>query len=251
MNHDHLLHDAKQAVLSLHEKGYHPPVREKIPVVGETGYATLLLGAKSMKVSGYISDHDFTIAKKLAFCIAGGKVPYGTEVDEQYLLNIEREAFLSLVTSQNTKNAAYAVKGNHYATKFYLLKMTEKADCFSGQTTGHCAFRKEEDQTMKEAVIVAGARTPVGKAKKGTLKDMRPDDLGALVVKETIKRAGNYEGNIDDLIIGCAMPEAEQGMNMARNIGALAGLPYTVPAITINRYCSSGLQTIAYAAEKI
>ena len=75
--------------------------------------------------------------------------------------------------------------------------------------------------------------------------------LGALVVKETIKRAGNYEGNIDDLIIGCAMPEAEQGMNMARNIGALAGLPIHVPAITINRYCSSGLQTIAYGAERI
>lgn len=103
---------------------------------------------------------------------------------------------------------------------------------------------------MKEAVIVAGARTPVGKAKKGTLASVRPDDLGALVVKETLKRAG-YEGNIDDLIIGCAMPEAEQGMNMARNIGALAGLPHTVPAITINRYCSSGLQSIAYGAERI
>lgn len=104
---------------------------------------------------------------------------------------------------------------------------------------------------MREAVIVAGARTPVGKAKKGTLAHVRPDDLGALVVKETLKRAGNYEGNIDDLIIGCAMPEAEQGLNIARNIGALAGLPYTVPAITINRYCSSGLQAIAYAAERI
>ncbi|MGG0717337.1 acetyl-CoA C-acetyltransferase [Robertmurraya massiliosenegalensis] len=104
---------------------------------------------------------------------------------------------------------------------------------------------------MREAVIVAGARTPVGKAKKGSLANMRPDDLGALVVKETLKRAGGYEGNIDDLIIGCAMPEAEQGLNMARNIGALAGLPDTVPAVTINRYCSSGLQTIAYAAEKI
>lgn len=104
---------------------------------------------------------------------------------------------------------------------------------------------------MREAVIVAGARTPVGKAKKGTLATVRPDDLGALVVKETLKRAGNYEGNIDDLIIGCAMPEAEQGLNMARNIGALAGLPHTVPAITVNRYCSSGLQSIAYAAEKI
>ncbi|WP_160722459.1 acetyl-CoA C-acetyltransferase [Bacillus sp. USDA818B3_A] len=104
---------------------------------------------------------------------------------------------------------------------------------------------------MREAVIVAGARTPVGKAKKGTLAAVRPDDLGALVVKETLKRAGNYEGNIDDLIIGCAMPEAEQGNNMARNIGALAGLPHTVPAITINRFCSSGLQAIAYAAQGI
>ncbi|WML54646.1 acetyl-CoA C-acetyltransferase [Neobacillus sp. PS3-12] len=104
---------------------------------------------------------------------------------------------------------------------------------------------------MREAVIVAGARTPVGKAKKGTLASVRPDDLGALVVKETLKRAGNYEGILDDLIIGCAMPEAEQGMNMARTIGALAGLPHTVPAITINRYCSSGLQSIAYAAQGI
>ncbi|MGM9929159.1 MAG: acetyl-CoA C-acetyltransferase [Bacillus sp. (in: firmicutes)] len=104
---------------------------------------------------------------------------------------------------------------------------------------------------MRDAVIVAGARTPVGKAKKGSLAHVRPDDLGALVVKETLKRAGGYEGTIDDLIIGCAMPEAEQGLNMARNIGALAGLPHTVPAITVNRYCSSGLQTIAYGAERI
>lgn len=104
---------------------------------------------------------------------------------------------------------------------------------------------------MKEAVIVAGARTPVGKAKKGILASTRPDDLGAVVVRETLKRAGQYDGNIDDLIIGCAMPEAEQGLNMARNIGALAGLPDTVPAITINRYCSSGLQAIAYGAERI
>ncbi len=103
---------------------------------------------------------------------------------------------------------------------------------------------------MREAVIVAGARTPIGKAKRGSLKTVRPDDLGALVVKETLKRA-KYEGPIDDLIFGCAMPEAEQGLNMARNIGGLAGLSYDVPAITINRYCSSGLQSIAYGAERI
>ncbi|WLD92733.1 acetyl-CoA C-acetyltransferase [Alkalihalobacillus sp. AL-G] len=104
---------------------------------------------------------------------------------------------------------------------------------------------------MQEAVIVAGARTPVGKAKKGTLANVRPDDLGALTVKETLKRADGYDGPIDDLIIGCSIPEAEQGMNMARIIGGLAGLPDNVPAITINRYCSSGIQSIAYGAEKI
>ncbi|ENQ3080237.1 acetyl-CoA C-acetyltransferase [Bacillus cereus] len=104
---------------------------------------------------------------------------------------------------------------------------------------------------MREAVIVAGARTPIGKAKRGSLNTVRPDDLGALVVKETLKRANNYDGPIDDLIFGCAMPEAEQGLNMARNIGGLAGLSYDVPAITINRYCSSGLQSIAYGAERI
>lgn len=104
---------------------------------------------------------------------------------------------------------------------------------------------------MKEAVIVAGARTPVGKAKKGTLANVRSDDLAALTIKETLKRAGGYDGKIDDVIIGCAIPEAEQGMNMARQITALAGLPYETPAITINRYCSSGLQAIAYGAERI
>ncbi|WP_163971584.1 acetyl-CoA C-acetyltransferase [Oceanobacillus halotolerans] len=104
---------------------------------------------------------------------------------------------------------------------------------------------------MREAVIVAGARTPVGKAKKGSLANTRPDDLAALTIKETLKRAGNYNGNIDDVIIGCAMPEAEQGMNMARNIAGLAGLNQAVPGITINRYCSSGLQSITYGAERI
>ncbi|WP_249871206.1 acetyl-CoA C-acetyltransferase [Oceanobacillus saliphilus] len=104
---------------------------------------------------------------------------------------------------------------------------------------------------MKEAVIVAGARTPVGKAAKGSLSNTRPDDLAAITIMETLKRAGGYDGNIDDVIIGCATPEAEQGMNMARNVAGLAGLGNDVPGITINRYCSSGLQSIAYAAERI
>jgi 3-hydroxyacyl-CoA dehydrogenase len=103
VNGDHLLYDAKQAVLALHEKGYKAKVRKKVPVVGETGYATLLLGAEAMFLSGYISEHDLKIAKKLAYVIAGGKVPFGTEVDEQYLLDLEREAFLSLVAEPKSQ----------------------------------------------------------------------------------------------------------------------------------------------------
>jgi acetyl-CoA acyltransferase len=104
---------------------------------------------------------------------------------------------------------------------------------------------------VKEAVIVAGARTPVTKANKGALKNVRPEDLAAFSVKETLKRANMYDGYIDDVIFGTAMPEAEQGLNISRNISALAGVRFDAPAITINRYCSSGLQSIAYAAEKI
>lgn len=105
---------------------------------------------------------------------------------------------------------------------------------------------------MREAVIVSGARTAVGKAKKGTLAKMRPDDYAAETIKETLKRAGDFDASeIEDVIIGCAMPEAEQGMNMARNISGLAGLPNTAGAVTVNRYCASGLQSIAYAGEKI
>ncbi|WP_420842602.1 3-hydroxyacyl-CoA dehydrogenase NAD-binding domain-containing protein [Fervidibacillus halotolerans] len=102
-NPDHRIYDAKQLVLHLYEKGYTPPMKKKIPVVGETGYATLIMGAQSMHLSGYISDYDLHIAKKLAYVIAGGKVPFGTEVDEQYLLDLEREAFLSLIGEQKTQ----------------------------------------------------------------------------------------------------------------------------------------------------
>jgi acetyl-CoA acyltransferase len=105
---------------------------------------------------------------------------------------------------------------------------------------------------MREAVIVSAVRTPVGKAKKGTLKDVRPDDMAAAVIAEAVKRAtGLKPDEVDDVILGCAMPEAEQGMNVARIASLRAGLPPEVSAITINRFCSSGLQSIAFAAERI
>ena len=105
---------------------------------------------------------------------------------------------------------------------------------------------------MKEAVIVSAVRTAVGKAPKGTLRDTRPDDLGAAVIKEAIARVPGLEASaIDDVIMGCAMPEAEQGMNVARAAAIRAGLPVETSAMTINRFCSSGLQTIAMASDRI
>jgi acetyl-CoA acyltransferase len=105
---------------------------------------------------------------------------------------------------------------------------------------------------VREAVIVAGVRTPIGKAPKGTLRNTRPDDLGALVVSELMKRVPQVSPeDVEDVVMGCAIPEAEQGMNVARIIALRAGLPNTVPGVTVNRFCSSGLQTIAMAAQQV
>jgi acetyl-CoA acyltransferase len=104
----------------------------------------------------------------------------------------------------------------------------------------------------REAVIVAGVRTAVGRAKRGTTRNTRSDEMAAAVIQELLRRAEPLDPDeIDDVIIGCAMPEAAQGLNMARNIAVRAGLPASVPAVTVNRFCSSGLQTIAMASERI
>jgi acetyl-CoA acyltransferase len=105
---------------------------------------------------------------------------------------------------------------------------------------------------MKEAVIVAAARTPTGKANKGSLRFTPPDTLGGEVIKSLLERAPNLQPEqVDDVIMGCAFPEAAQGLNIARQCAALGGLPPSVPAATMNRFCSSGLQTIAQASERI
>ena len=105
---------------------------------------------------------------------------------------------------------------------------------------------------MQDAVIVSAVRTATGKAPKGTLRGTRPDELAAAAIAEAMRRAPGIDpGDIDDVILGCAMPEAEQGLNVARIASLRAGLPVTVSAVTINRFCSSGLQAIAFAAERI
>ncbi|MET3683700.1 3-hydroxyacyl-CoA dehydrogenase [Alkalibacillus flavidus] len=103
LNGDHQIYDAKNKVLALDKAGYQPPKEDKVPVVGEPGYATMMLGAKQLQLSGYASDHDIKIASHLAHVLAGGKIKYGTKVSEQYLLDLEREAFLSLVGEQKTQ----------------------------------------------------------------------------------------------------------------------------------------------------
>lgn len=105
---------------------------------------------------------------------------------------------------------------------------------------------------MREAVIVSAVRTPVGKAHRGAYRDTRPEDLGAAAIRGAMAKVpGLQPADVEDVIIGCAMPEGQQGLNMARIVALHAGLPVSVPAETVNRFCSSGLQTVAHAAERI
>ena len=105
---------------------------------------------------------------------------------------------------------------------------------------------------MKEAVIVSAVRTPVGKAKRGGLATVRPDEMAATTIQALLNRTPNLDpAQIEDVVIGCAFPEGEQGLNMARMIALRAGLPDSVPAETINRYCASGVQSIAHVAHAI
>ncbi|MDR5690054.1 MAG: beta-ketoacyl synthase N-terminal-like domain-containing protein, partial [Armatimonadota bacterium] len=105
---------------------------------------------------------------------------------------------------------------------------------------------------MREAVIVTAVRSAVGKAPKGSLKDARPDELASQVIRQALERTpGLAPREVDDVILGCAMPEGEQGLNVARVAALRAGLPDSVPGVTVNRFCASGLQAIAMAAERI
>ena len=105
---------------------------------------------------------------------------------------------------------------------------------------------------MKEAVVVSAVRTAVGKAPRGILKDTRPDDVAAIIIKEALSRVPGLKAEeVDDVILGCAFPESDQGLNLARVVAMRAGFPNTVPGQTVNRFCSSGLQAIATAAYEI
>src|SRR3981189_1832712 len=121
-----------------------------------------------------------------------------------------------------------------------------------GRAPSALFIRHSCEVSMPEAVIVSAVRTAVGRAYKGSLRTARPDDLAAAVIKEALARVPGLDAkDVDDVILGCAMPEGEQGMNVARIAALRAGLPVETSAMTINRFCSSGLQAIALAAERI
>src|SRR4051812_20767619 len=105
---------------------------------------------------------------------------------------------------------------------------------------------------MADAYVVSAVRTPVGEAPNGALRYTRPDEMAAIVIREALARVPGLDpGEVEDVILGCAMPEAEQGLNVARIASLRAGVPVTASAVTVNRFCSSGLQAIAFAAERI
>src|SRR6187431_3661395 len=105
---------------------------------------------------------------------------------------------------------------------------------------------------MQDAVIVSATRTAVGRSPNGALKTVRPDEMAAAVISETLRRAPGVEpSDVEDVILGCAMPEAEQGLNVARIASLRAGVPVSASAVTVNRFCASGLQAIAQAAARI
>src|SRR5688500_18578506 len=136
----------------------------------------------------------------------------------------------------------------------YIDPIALWCDIFNSTGTGtiYRAPTTQRRAAMREAVIVSAARTAVGKAPRGALNCTRPDDMAAAAIKAVVERAPGLDPKtIDDVIIGCAMPEAEQGLNMARAALLRAGLPVEVAGQTVNRFCSSGLQTIALGAQQI
>src|SRR5690606_11591279 len=150
----------------------------------------LELAAQQLLWSGYATEHDVYIAKKLAYVLTGGELPAGTRVSEEYLLDLEREAFLSLC--------------GHPKSQARMQHIRPPAS--------RCGTSGRSAPMVRDAVIVTGVRTPIGKAHKGTLKDMRADDLAAIVIREAIRRTPGMSAEmIDDVILGCAMPEGEQG----------------------------------------
>ncbi len=184
-----------------------------------------------MREGEFISDHDVKVANWAAYALCGGKVTPGTLVSEQYLLDLEREAFLSLVRREEDAGADCVYAEDRKAVEE-----------LGSQLSVRQLSVVELVRLMKDVIIASAVRTAVGKAPRGALRTTRPDDLAAFAINGALERVPQLDrSEIEDVILGCAMPEAEQGLNVARVASFRAGLPVECSAMTINRFCSSGL----------
>lgn len=234
-----LLHVARNEVRALADAGYRAPMRPAgIPVAGRSGISTIKASLVNMRDGGFISQHDFTIASRIAEAVCGGDVEAGALVDEEWLLALERKAFVELLGTAKPRSASWACCSRQAGAQ--LIRATTENRSF--------IMTKQ----LQDAYIVAATRSPIGKAPKGSFKNLRPDDLLATVLKSAVAQVPDLDPKlIEDAIVGCAIPEAQQGLNVARIGALLAGLPNTVGGVTVNRFCASGLTAVAMAADRI
>ena len=233
MNRESVIYAAKQVARALADAGWQPPVPATVAVQGRDGLANFHKLLHIVRGGDFISDHDLFLSDAVAWVLCGGDVDPGTVVDEQYLLDLERQAFLTVCRTRKTM---------------------ERLQAHADAPANRCAIDRARPRRrlMKEAVIVSAVRTPVGKAPRGVLRTVRPETLAVTAIRAALDRAPGLDpAEIDDIIWGCAFPEAEQGLNLGRYVGLLAGLPESVPGVTVNRFCSSGLQAIAFGAQAI
>ena len=219
-NANELLFVAIREARAMADAGYAPPPMPRaIPVAGKNGIATFEMMLVNMKEGGMISAHDYKVARSAAIALCGGEVETGSLVDEEWLITVERRLFVELL-----KNPLTQARIKHADTESSSPRRQRKMS-----------------KQIQDAYIVAATRLPVAK-KNGMFRNVRPDDMLAHVIKSVVAQVPGIDpALIGDVIVGCAMPEAEQGMNVARIGLLLAGLPITVPGITINRFCSSGV----------
>ena len=231
---------------------------------GDVGTASLKMMLVNMLEGRFISEHDYDIASRIADTLCGGVIERGSTVDEKWLLDLERKHFVELARDAARRRTASRTRcrpASRCGTSSPSSRRrpgpssSSQAQNWIPASAGMTKQGTRENvmtEQIQDAYIVSAVRTPVGKAPRGVFRNTRPDDLLAHVLREAIKRAPGIDvARIGDAIIGCAMPEAEQGMNVARIGVLLAGLPDSVPGMTINRFCSSGLQAIALAADRI
>ena len=228
-----LLWVAKAQVRALSEGAYRPPLPQRnIPVVGKTGIATLEMMLVNMRDGGFISAYDFVVGLAIA------RVHLRRRRRER---QPGRREMAARTRAPGIHDAAEESEDAR-ADRAYVEDRQAAAELRGGIMT----------RQLQEAYIVAATRTPVGKAPRGAFRHTRPDSMLAHVLKSVLAQVPQIEpGRVEDVIVGCAMPEYEQGMNVARIGLLLAGLPNSVAGMTVNRFCSSGLNAVSIAADRI